>query len=64
MARFIRVIAVVAAVLLASCQTLPDEPLMLEDALKANVAPHRYIAAGDHRAASIYSKAGDCLGQP
>jgi len=38
MARFIRVIAVVAAVLLASCQTLPDEPLMLEDALKANVA--------------------------
>ena len=38
MARFIRIIAVVAAVLLASCQTLPDKPLMLEDALKANVA--------------------------
>jgi len=38
MARFIRVITVVAAVLLASCQTLPDGPLMLEDALEANVA--------------------------
>jgi len=38
MARFFRVIVVVAAILLASCQTLPDEPLMLEDALEANVA--------------------------